>query len=342
MHTDLHDLLAKKVIELYPEVKGIKAVEDVRSGYLSQNVILRSGGRKLFLKQYRFDNIEKIKEIHRVKFFFVKGGIPIVLPVQNKEGSFLFESGGKFYSLFPFVVGKTIDINKQSRKEIESAGKMLAHIHLLSKNGYPDITQDYAKGWNREEFFVTIEKIKKIIEGFSTKSDFDLLALQVLDYKVQFAEKNHTSYENLNLKNDHLTHGDYHGQNVFVDDAGNVKYVFDLEKAEIAPRAVEVARSMIHVCFSAHFEAKNFDDARTYLHAYNDIYPLNPDELITGFQAYILKKVYSLWIEKEHYLKNNTRVDELLQNEFLTLRYCSEHFDEFVNKLLSYSSVVGS
>jgi Ser/Thr protein kinase RdoA (MazF antagonist) len=332
-NTDTILAVLEKIRDLYEIAGKAELLEKVNSGYLSQNFILQNGSNKLFLKQYRFDDFEKIKEIHRVKLFFSNGGIPIILPIQHNEGDLIFEHDGKFYSLFPFVEGKIIRRAERSRKAFDSTGAMLAEIHILSKNGHPDIIHDYAKGWKKKKFLSEAKNVRRKIETFLNKTDFDKLALSTLDYKTDLVKQNKLQYEKLNLRNDHIIHGDYHGQNIFYDENDEIKYVFDIEKTEVAPRVLEIVRSMDFMCFSNNYEVKNFEDANAYLAAYNKVYPLSKNELIRGMKAYYLKKTHSLWIEKEHYLKNNFRVDVFLEGELLMLRYYSRNFDKFTEKL---------
>ncbi|MDP2684702.1 MAG: phosphotransferase [bacterium] len=323
----------KNIRKLYSVAEKAKLFAKVENGYLSQNFILQNNDNKLFLKQYRFDDLKKIKEIHQTKFFFANGNIPVILPIQNKKGDFIFEQGKKFYSLFPFVEGRIIQRVGRSRKAFKSAGQMLAKIHTLTKNGHPDIIHNYAKGWKKEEFLSEAKTIKQRIEATLVKTDFDKLALDTLEHKLKLVSENNLRYEKFNLCNDHIIHGDYHGQNIFYDENDEVKYVFDIEKTKISPRVLEIARSMDFMCFSNNYEAKNFEDANTYLAAYNNIYPISKGNLIQGIKAYYLKKAHSLWIEREHYININLRVDCFLEGELLMLKYYSQNFDEFVGKL---------
>jgi Ser/Thr protein kinase RdoA (MazF antagonist) len=289
---------------------------------------------KLFLKQYRFDNIEKVKEIHRAKFFFAGGGIPVILPIKNNKGDFVFEHDGKFYSLFPFAEGKIIRRAERSQKAFRSAGEMLAKIHVLTKNGYPDIISDYRKRWDKEGFLKEAEVIRQKIEAISEKTEFDKLVLDTLSYKMRSVARNDLRYEDLDLRNDHIIHGDYHGRNIFYDENEEIKYVFDFEMTKMASRAFEIARSMDFMCFSNNYEEENFKDANAFLFSYNKIYPISKNELACGIKAYYLEEAHSLWMERDHYINDNARADCFLEGKLSMLNYYSQNFDKFVNKLI--------
>lgn len=325
--------LLLKVGQTYQIAQQPRLVEKVKSGYLSQNFILQSGKTRLFLKQYRFDSIERINEIQQVKFFLSQGGIPVVLPIKNNLGNFIFEHNHKFYSLFPFVKGKILRRRNRSSKAFASAGRMLAQIHALSKNGYPGIVKKKEKGWNKKEFLPKASEIQKQVESIENKTSFDRLALEVLQLKTKLVNKNDLSYRKLSLPGNHIIHGDYHAQNIFFDNNDEVKYIFDLEKTRLAPRVLEIVRSMDFMCFSGDFKSKSFSNANTYLKAYCQTYPINKNELERGIKAYYLKKVHSLWIEIEHYLNKNFRVDCFLEQELLMLRYYPKNYKIFIKKL---------
>lgn len=325
--------LLKKVEKLY-NIKNIHFLQRAQGGFLSYNIILRANKKKYFLKQYRFDEAKKIQEIHRAKFFFANGGIPVILPYKNANQRTFFEDRGKFYALFPFVKGRIIRRGVCSDKANASAGSMLASIHLLSKGKLPHIHKSKTN-WNKKLYLSRVAELRKIISKKKRLNAFDKLALRGMNFKSQLVQDNTVSFKSLGLKRNHLIHGDYHGQNIFFDTHDNVTHVFDIEKAQIATRSSELARSIDFTCFSNHYAKKNFHAARKYLSAYRGVYPMSDKEFVSGFNLYYLTTLYSLWNETEHYIKNNTRVDHFLSGQIKFLEYHSKHFDEFMKKLLS-------
>ena len=145
---------------------------------------------------------------------------------------------------------------------------------------------------------------------------------------------NTINWQDLDLKNDHLLHGDYYDQNVFFDERGYVSSVFDFEKTIYSPRSFELIRSMMKNFFSNDFNVSNINKAKLYLHSYLNIYPASREELRTGFRLYYLRTIHSAWVQKEHYLKKNYRVDQFLHNHYQNIKYLSEHFQEVENDLI--------
>lgn len=327
------NLLERELSHLYGIGKNPKIINPVKEGYLSQNYILESGNNRFFLKQYANYTEQQIKEIHQVKRYFADSGIPIILPIVSISGKTYFTLEDKFYALFPFINRKTVNRKELSSKSLKSLAQMLAKIHLLSKDDYPKIINQYQKSWNSEDFFVTSKIILNKLEHKDSKNDFDYLALKTLNLKVEIVKNNRITPEDLDIQNKCLVHGDYHEKNVFLDDYGNVEYVFDLEKACIGIKLFEIIRSMDLICLNGEFNKENIQKAQIYLKAYSDEYPISRDELHRGINFYYIKKSHSLWIEKEHYINENMRVDCFLEKEYSMLRYYSKHWKELAIKL---------
>lgn len=323
----------RKIQSEYKTAGTIQAIEEVAEGHQSHNFILADEENRFFLKQYRFDDRNRVKEIHRAKFFFHQGGIPIILPLKNKNGSSVLEVEQKLYALFPFVEGKIIKRVGRSKEAFASAGKMLGKIHILSRDNRSPQMDSQAHAWNKDKFLNSAEIIKKKILAQPKRTPFDELALKTLKYKVCIAKNNNIRYEDFDFRNDHLIHGDYHGGNIFYNDDNEVGHIFDLENAKMSPHTLEVARAIDYMCFSEEYGPENFRAARTFIEAYNTIYPLDNKELSRGIKSRFLDIAHSSWREEEHYLKGNNRFDCFFAGELEMLRYNSKNCDKLIKEL---------
>jgi len=324
------DELLKRINELYG--LQVHSFEKVAKGFLSENHILTEGDKKYFLKRYRFDNKEKIEEIHLVKKYFTEGGIPVILPIMNKENSTFFSFENGYFALFPFVDEIEFERGSLPDKAIVSLGEMLGRIHLLGKVAKLPINNKF-KTWEKEKILTHIELIKAEINKKEILNDFDKLTLESMELKKNLILRDFVEYEDFNLPSDHLIHGDYLDSNVFFDNNDQVSHVFDFEKANYSPRMYELFRSLMYAFLSGEITDKDINKAKLYLDSYLSIYPTLKDELKRGLKFYYIKSVHGLWVENEHYLKNNSRVDEFLLNDFQRIKYLSEHFEELESKL---------
>jgi Ser/Thr protein kinase RdoA (MazF antagonist) len=85
---------------------SLNYVEKVTKGVLSENYILNDDTTKFFFKKYRYDDEERIREIHAAKKYFADNSIPVILPIETISGNTYFALDNFYYVLFPFVEGR--------------------------------------------------------------------------------------------------------------------------------------------------------------------------------------------------------------------------------------------
>jgi Ser/Thr protein kinase RdoA (MazF antagonist) len=312
----------------------VKTSEKVTKGFLSENHILTDGKEKYFLKRYRFNNRERIEEIHTLKKYFADGGIPVILPLinSNQETYFLFEGG--FYALFPFINDKQLETEYLDKTAIKSLGEMLGRIHKLGSSANLPIKERF-KPWSKTEALGKVKLIEAEIAKLEVLTDFDKIAQANIELKKQLILNNSTIYDDLALPSNTLIHGDYLFHNVFFDQNNQVSWVFDFEKTDYSPKTYELFRSMIYSLFNGDITNESLIKAKLYLDSYLTNSPVTQDELKRGLKLYFLKAIHGFWVESEHYLKNNNRVDHFLEIEFKRLKFLTENLTKIEEKLFS-------
>ncbi len=327
------ELLLQKISDIYGlQLHHLRKVEE---GFLTDNHVLADGMTKYFLKKYRFKNVERIIEIHSAKKYFSNGGIPVIMPINTKGGDSFFEQEGSFYALFPFIEDRQLKDDQITNQAIISLAETLAKIHLLGRDAKIAVSDSF-KMWDRDKRLSAIDQILEKIRQIENKSDFDIRAEKNVLFKKNIIESKKEEYESLRFTNDHLIHGDYMLPNVFFDKNDNVSYVFDFEKTQYAPRFFELFRAMIYSTMSDK-EVTESAIARTklFLDSYLKIYPAAKEELVYNFEIYYLKQIHSVWVEEEHYLRNNSRVDELLKSDIIRGNYLANNIEYLKSYLFS-------
>jgi homoserine kinase type II len=323
--------------EIFPLINNLYNIsvisfEKVALGYLTDNYILFDNTKKYFLKKYRFKDEERIKGIQAAKQYFYEGGIPVILPITSNEGKGFFVFNGEYYALFPFIKGIHIAKENLSNNSIISLAQMLGKIHALGQKATFPIDTKF-KGWSKEKMMAKLETMIDLLNKTDLTVDFNKSALEDLKLKKLLVESNNETIEDLGIKSDCLVHGDYHDFNVFFDDSGKVCYVFDFEKTMYAPRMYELMRSMINDFFFPHLQKIDIQKARLYLKSYLGICPATNEELRLGFKLYYLRSIHGIWVEEEHYLHGNTRVDRFLIEDYNKLKYITDNFAELQKQL---------
>jgi len=328
LNSDLTILIQK----LYGFASQVLIVKKVTDGYLSENHIIMTGRTKYFLKKYRFSERERIEEIHRAKAFFSEKGIPVILPISAQEGPF-FEWKGHFYTLFPFVEGNKYRRLELTAKALEETALLLARIHTFGKTAPSEIVKERLVTWNKKDFLLRASNLLVLIDGKETRSDFDIMAKRLLQEKIILAENLSTRYEDFQLGPEHLVHGDFHEQNIFFDNTDHVLAIFDWEKANFMPREIELARVLEFFCFYGNYKEENFTKAGVFLKAYQSVYPISKKILANGIRVWNLNQIHSLWVLEEHYLQNNTKVDDFLNSQINFLEYHKVYDEDYIKYL---------
>lgn len=311
---------------------SLSFVEKISGGFLSENYALTDGDKKYFLKKHRHTDRNKVEGVLAVERFFAAGGTPVILPLPTPQGSSFFEHQGVFYSLYPFVNGRHIERGNFTEAAAISLGSTLARLHKHGKESTLQITEQF-ESWDTEKFLSKVAAIKAKIEQDHPVSEFGALVLKSLDLKKRAVEENAIVYNQLNLFNDHLIHGDYFCDNVFFDETDHVNHVFDFEKTQYAPPMYELFRSLF-VSFLSVPSQENVVLAKKYVDAYFAIYPFPKEAVRNSLTLAYLRQVHSLWIEEEHYLKGSTRPDSLLPSQYALNDYYLQNRERIETYLL--------
>ena len=310
-------------------------IKKITEGYLSNNFILKNDHQKYFLKQYRFGEKYRIEEIHKAKELFHKYNIPLIFPLKTRLGKTYFSFQGNHYALFPFIQGKMIKHKSLSPAGMRSVGRLLAAIHLVSKEKCPRIIKPRSFRWDLNKLAKNTDLLLKKIAKKKSGGLFDKKARYSLLLRSALAERLTFSFEEFRFKNTHIMHGDFHQRNMFFDRKGEVTHIYDWEKINQSPREIELARALEFFCFYGNHLKNNYELASVFLKEYSKYYPFQKNALANGIRAWYGNQLCTLWIEDNHYLKNNFRTDCFLEGHIKFLEYYSKNLEKHIRLVTS-------
>lgn len=328
-----------ELLTTHYSLPALCTITPVTAGYLSRNWIVTTATQQYFLKQYRFQEIARVQAAHTSLLHFHGCGIPTVVPVKTQQSQTICEHRGRFYALFPYVAGRTLQRGALSKRAVQSVGAMLAQLHLAGKNCYPPHVRQRLLQNERHAFRARAATILALIAQQERQTAFDRLAQQTLERQLALVARTEMDYASLTLRSDHLLHGDYHDGNLFFDEQDQVRSLFDWEKTEVAPREVELIRALLFTCFSnphnycGTFEGHNFELGAAFLTAYHSHYTVKQKALENALKARYWGSLCSLWVPTEHYLHQNQRVDLFLEAQLTEINYFAAHLESFAQWL---------
>jgi len=314
----------------------LEVLERISEGKLNKNFHAKDAetNEDYFLREHRHDNKPTIEKFHASERFFASHNIPVVVAMSlaDKDEEAVYEQGGNYYSLYPWVEGKVIK-GELSETALASIASLQAEIHLLSKDEVPQgLSDKKAIGWDKKQFQDDIDRYERMIRSNEQMTEFDELALEVIQLQKQVVEANDLRFEDMDLGKDHLIHGDIQKTNIFFGENDEVKHLFDSEHVQYSARALEVVKSLDLMVFSQDYTDEDFEDAEVFLKAYHEKYPLDRQEFENAIRAYFLRFAHYTWKLREHYDNDNTRVDRIFKYDKWRLEFMIKHLDAFIEK----------
>lgn len=294
------------------DIGNFISIDKVPEGVLNDNYILVTTAGKYFVKSVREGAKNKLKVIHSAETLMKNSGIPAVSMLTAKSGNIFVADDTEVYTLYPFIEGDKG--NNYSRDDYRSMGEMLGKIHIAGSADIPDLlkSKEFKKP-SSEVILIKLKSYKDEINNKNNQNDTDRTFLEYIDFKLATIQK----IKEVNLPNDTLIHGDYHPGNLLIDKTtGEIIGVCDWEKVEFAPRAYELARSLLYTCFNGEYgKGKALADSKSFLEGYLSVFPMSVDEIMDGFNMRIYRMALSSWIEEKHYKNHDNRANHFIRHE---------------------------
>lgn len=312
--------LLKEIQEAY-SLPPLSFIEKFEVGYLSHNFVISTGKKKLFLKQHRHQDKNKIDVTFVIEDFFSVHGIPTIVPILAVDGEKLVKIDDRYYSLFPFIRAKRLSRTTVNKSTLVSAATYLAKIHKISKTYNPKLTEEIQKPWSSPKFWKISEQLEKAFSKY--RGDKQLLnsARKILALKQEIISANKIKNGDLKLDVPILLHGDYHLNNMFFSKDNKVEYIFDWEKSTLGSRYFELIRALDLICFGTTYNKNRWQRVKLFLKTYHKIFPIKADVFKDELIDFYLKRVHGLWTLEQYFLEDNKRVAPLIPKEFNKINF---------------------
>ncbi len=297
---------------------AVISIVESDEGVLNKNYILVTTVGKYFIKQIREKAIEKLNVTAVVERLMFERGIPAICMLETSAHEPFVIYDGKAYSVYAFI--ESDRSHQYSLEDYQRMGVLLGDIHRAGSQDIPDLlTQRQFKLTAKADIRQILEEKKKHILALSRRESIDDDFLIYINLKLELLPNVRLETA---LANDTLIHGDYHAGNLLINGrTREIIGVCDWEKAQIAPRAYELARALLYISFSSDYqESSGIASARAILAGYQSSYPIGKDELVEGLRTRLHHTVGSTWLEHYHYDLHNARPDHFVTHETRIIR----------------------
>ncbi len=297
----------------------VHEIEENHEGVLNKNYVVKTDKGNFFIKSVREKKKGTIPHIAEVESLMVNRGIPAITMRTNTSGSTYSEYDSEVYTVYPFL--QSSRTHQYSLADMYEMGALLGKIHLAgSANISKTLKANEFSENDPDTILASANTFKKMILEKNTADETDVVFLTYIDQKLKLIP----ILKPVEFTNDTLVHGDYHARNLLFNESKEIIGICDWEKAEMAPRAYEVARSIQYICFEPdsglYEEVKAVEQSRSFLEGYNFTYPISKEELTNGFALRLRKLAHSVWLENQYYTQGDTRANKFIANETRLLR----------------------
>lgn len=303
-------------------------IDENHEGVLNRNYVLTTDKGKYFIKSVRDQRKSDIPYIAAVEELMHIRGVPAVCMRTSSDDKKYVEYDSHVYTVYDFL--ESDRTHKYLTSDFHTMGKMLGNVHRAGSANIPNFLKEKVfKEKSREGILNNLTSYKQQIESKERLQEIDRQFLEYIDLKMDILSKLDTGTK---LPNDTLVHGDYHTRNLLINNRREVIGICDWEKAEMAPRAYELARSVQLACFNGeseeepHIYEEDFaiKAARNFISGYSFVYPISTDEMLLGFEARFRRTVSTFWIEDAYYFRNDSRSNKFIAHEMRQIRDFSD------------------
>lgn len=223
---------------------GVPAV--VSGGTLNQNYRIETSGGARFVRLHRSDvTAEAIRLEHRAMRWAGGRGIPVVLPLPTSDGATFHSLGGRLWSVFPWLEARRLQRGAINAAEAAVLGEMLGRLDAALASFPDDGVAAYggSRRWSTEgalDELVAISALTRDDRSLGMRSGplADAIALQIALLRSDAARPD-AGFDRLPIQ---IVHGDYHDDNVLLDEEGQVTAVVDWEMIRRGPRIYHLLR----------------------------------------------------------------------------------------------------
>jgi homoserine kinase type II len=263
----------------------VTASRGIATGSVNSNYVLETPrGRHLL----RIDEVKGELDVKReldLLLFLRKVGFPCPQPLPDRKGRWYRELGGKFVSLYRYIDGRIVPVERLGGDRLEQVGRLLAGLHTLGKQykkgienrfSYDRVAELYGRVRHRLPAY-----FKRIVRTLDDEVDY---LRHYLDTKLPRG----------------IIHGDlFHDNLLFRGD--KLVAMLDFEAAARGRYVFDLATAVNALCFvHEHYDLKRFE---ALMAGYESLRPLSlaewdafPNELRLSALRFTVTRLHDFFL----------------------------------------------
>jgi homoserine kinase type II len=319
VYTALEKNALTELIDDYGLVRVV-ASHGIPSGSVNSNYLLETPRGKHLL---RIDEVKGELDVKReldLLLFLRKQGFPCPQPLADRKGRFYREVDGKCVSLYRYVEGKIVGVERIGNERLEHTGRLLAELHTVAKQ--------YKKGIENRFSYERIAEIYGTVRH-RLPAYFKKIT-RTLDDEVDYLKH----YLETKLPRG-IIHGDLFADNL-VFHGDKVVAMLDFEAAARGRYVFDLATAVNALCFvHEQYDLRRFE---ALMAGYESLRPLSlaewdafPNELRLSALRFTVTRLRDFFLRPAD---DATRVDKDFREFYERLRILRRERDGGMDGLL--------
>ncbi|MEU6279842.1 phosphotransferase [Streptomyces sp. NPDC047028] len=290
--------------------------EPVDQGLLNRAYRLCTTRGHYFLKHHSDPDTadpESIERRHRATERLAGLGVPVALPLAQRDGRTVAVVGGHAYALHPWIDGGHRHGGQLTRSESARLGALLGAVHACLERVMPPkgrtrpaTSPHPVESADPADTFALIDDLLARIGRHRPGDIFDTLARQRLLERRALLEQ-HLGRRPPRGGAVGWVHGDFHPFNLLYKENAPAAIV-DWDRLGVQPRAEEAVRAAA-IFFLRAAGALDLPKVRAYARAYRRASRATPSELAAAVHRVWWERLNDFWMLRWHYERGDTRAD---------------------------------
>jgi Ser/Thr protein kinase RdoA (MazF antagonist) len=312
------------------DVEGFTPLD---TGLLNRAFEVRAGGGRYFLKNYLDQSPSAIRRQHEVTTVLAGRGLPVLAPLADRSGRTLNHFGSRAFALYPWSDGCHLPGLELSLAQCTDLGATLGRLHGALAEANPPTPQPlFQPTVSVEQARAKIDGLLLLVAGRRPRDGFDELAeFRLVERRALirgYADRRPEPGRRLTVG---YVHGDFHGLNVFHDEAGAVRAVVDWDRLGVYPYVEELVRSALILFVDPVDGHLDLDRVTAYVYGYCGQMPWLAPELPTGVHRLWWERLTDFWMLVWRYELDDPRTDVQFPGASALVVWWTHHYDKVLD-----------
>lgn len=247
-------------------------------------------------------------------------GIPVNLPLADRQGRAIHSLSGVFYAVFSWLEGATLQRGSIDPAGAQLLGEMHGQLHAVLA-GYPSgrLERGSETRWDAAASLDDLTRVDDLIRYNPSPPPAQLAAQEALRFQADLLQSGAampaSAFEHLPCQ---PVHGDFHERNLMLDARGHILAMVDWERVALVPAAFEIVRAL------SFMDMLEGELPRAYLAGYACHNHIPASECTAAVDMWWQNSMHNTWTFRARFIEGNREAERFIPEIVPRLRQLSD------------------